>query len=212
MTDTSLVELKFWESIEKSNDPKDFEAYIRKCPNGNFVELADNRVKSLEAAMRVNSPNPAYSGPISPNRNEQPETFRFKLGHVYVPASFHEGTLFISFADGDCRLIAGGGNRRCAEALRSAILFCNTGLLDITCLYEKIKFETTDNASQSLSETQKAYAVALDHTSQVAFENQVFNPVALHHITCRDVRDITKRGTAAGSAWLSGVNLSSTFH
>jgi hypothetical protein len=34
----------------------------------------------------------------------------------------------------------------------------------------KIKLETTDKASQSLSETQKAYAVALDHTSQVAFE------------------------------------------
>src|SRR5215813_5811304 len=56
----------------------------------------------------------------------------------------------------------------------------------------KIKLETTDKASQSLSETQKAYAVALDLTSQVAFEQQVFNSVALHHITYRDVRDLTK--------------------
>jgi len=56
----------------------------------------------------------------------------------------------------------------------------------------KIKLETTEQASQSLSETRSAYAVALDHTSQVAFEQQVFNSVALHHITYRDVRDITK--------------------
>jgi len=100
--DTSLVELKFWESIEKSKDQKDFEAYIKKYPNGNFVELAKNRVRSLEDAKRVNLPNPAYSSPnssypSSPNRNEQPETYRFnKLGHVYGLASFHEGTLFIS--------------------------------------------------------------------------------------------------------------------
>ncbi len=56
----------------------------------------------------------------------------------------------------------------------------------------KIKLETAEQASKSLSETQKAYAVALDHTSQVAFEKQVFNSVALNHITYRDVRDITK--------------------
>lgn len=56
----------------------------------------------------------------------------------------------------------------------------------------KIKLETTEQVSQSLSETQKAYAVALNHTSQVAFENKVFNPVALHHVTYRDVRELTK--------------------
>ena len=56
----------------------------------------------------------------------------------------------------------------------------------------KIKLETAEQASKSLSETQKAYAVALDHTSQVAFEKQVYNSVALHHITYQDVRDMTK--------------------
>src|SRR5215510_9163513 len=44
--------------------------------------------------------------------------------------------IFISFTNGDCRLIADRGNRRCAQALRSAILVCNTGLRNITCLYE----------------------------------------------------------------------------
>src|SRR5215470_4590868 len=56
----------------------------------------------------------------------------------------------------------------------------------------KIKLELTEQASQSLSDAQKAYVVALNHTSQVAFEKQAFNSVALHHITYRDVREMTK--------------------
>src|SRR5262245_4185839 len=56
----------------------------------------------------------------------------------------------------------------------------------------QIKLETTDKASQSHSETQKAYALALEHTSQVASEQQVITSVALHHITYRDVRNMTK--------------------
>src|SRR6266508_104726 len=56
----------------------------------------------------------------------------------------------------------------------------------------KIKLETTEQAAQSLSETQKAYVVALNQTSGVAFDKKVFNSVALHHITYRDVRELTK--------------------
>jgi len=56
----------------------------------------------------------------------------------------------------------------------------------------KIKLEATEQVSQFLSETRKAYVVALNHTSQVAFEKHIFNSVALHHLTYRDVRDLTK--------------------
>src|SRR5215475_4202068 len=56
----------------------------------------------------------------------------------------------------------------------------------------KIKLETTEQAAHSLLETQKAYVVALNHTSEIAFEKKVFNSVALHHITYRDVRELTK--------------------
>src|SRR5262247_2328430 len=55
----------------------------------------------------------------------------------------------------------------------------------------KIKLETTEQVAQSLSETQNAYAIALNRTSEVAFEKKVFNSVALHHITYREVREIT---------------------
>src|SRR4030095_9838287 len=56
----------------------------------------------------------------------------------------------------------------------------------------KIKLEATQQASQALCQTQRAYVVALNHTSQLAFDKQVFNPIALHHITYRDVRELTK--------------------
>ena len=56
----------------------------------------------------------------------------------------------------------------------------------------KIKLETTTAASDSLSGTQKAYVVALNQVSEVAFEKKVFNSVALHHITYRDLRELTK--------------------
>ncbi len=55
----------------------------------------------------------------------------------------------------------------------------------------KVKLETTAETAQSLRKTQAAYAVALNHTSAVAFEKKVFNSVALHHITYRDVRALT---------------------
>jgi putative transposase len=56
----------------------------------------------------------------------------------------------------------------------------------------KIKLETTEQVAQSLSETQNAYAIALNRTSDVAFEQKVFNSTALHHITYRDMRELTR--------------------
>lgn len=94
--DVSLVEMKFWESIEKSNDPKDFEAYVRKYPNGNFVELANNRVKSLEAAKKISPVDPASPSPNSSSKNEQPKIFTSKLTHNLERGSDHNGTMSIS--------------------------------------------------------------------------------------------------------------------
>jgi hypothetical protein len=98
----SPVELKFWESIEKSNDPKDFEAYIRKYPNGHFADLANNRIKSLGSSNGASAPaNATPEAPIDnpSNKDEQPQTLKFKLGHQHGGAfssSFHEGFLSIS--------------------------------------------------------------------------------------------------------------------
>lgn len=46
------VEQTYWQSITESTNPEDFKSYLQKYPNGEFVELARNRISSLEAAAR----------------------------------------------------------------------------------------------------------------------------------------------------------------
>jgi len=41
------IELTFWDSIKESQNPDDFRAYLKKFPRGNFVDLANNRIKVL---------------------------------------------------------------------------------------------------------------------------------------------------------------------
>ena len=41
------AELLFWQSIRESRDSADFSAYLKKYPNGQFSDIARNRLKSL---------------------------------------------------------------------------------------------------------------------------------------------------------------------
>jgi hypothetical protein len=47
--DPAAIELSYWESIKNSPDAEDFRSYLQRYPTGNFVPLAQNRLKSLEA-------------------------------------------------------------------------------------------------------------------------------------------------------------------
>ncbi|MDQ5844047.1 MAG: caspase family protein, partial [Acidobacteriota bacterium] len=44
----SQTELTFWDSIKNSTNADDFRAYLKKYPEGEFIELANNRLRSLE--------------------------------------------------------------------------------------------------------------------------------------------------------------------
>jgi uncharacterized caspase-like protein len=96
----SVIELKFWESIEKSNNPKDFEAYIKKYPHGAFVDLANNRIKSLENQNVSASPAPVdkalNSAPVTSDRNEPQRALVFNLKHDIQFGDDHDGTLSIT--------------------------------------------------------------------------------------------------------------------
>ena len=46
----SATELAFWDSVKSSNRIEDFQAYLKKYPNGVFAELANNRMAVLETA------------------------------------------------------------------------------------------------------------------------------------------------------------------
>ncbi len=49
--DPRQVEVSFWESIKTSKNKADFEAYLKKYPNGEYVVLARNRGEELAASQ-----------------------------------------------------------------------------------------------------------------------------------------------------------------
>ena len=52
----SSAEMTFWRSAERSGDVNDYHAYLRQYPDGDFVELARNRIAAAEDA----EPAPSY--------------------------------------------------------------------------------------------------------------------------------------------------------
>ena len=50
--DVNSMEMTYWNAIKDSRNPSDLRAYVTKFPNGLFVELANNRIASLEAEGR----------------------------------------------------------------------------------------------------------------------------------------------------------------
>jgi hypothetical protein len=57
--EAAATERTYWESIRSSTDPEDFKAYLKKYPNGQFADLANNRIRALEAAKAQLSPTPS---------------------------------------------------------------------------------------------------------------------------------------------------------
>ena len=57
-----MVEVAFWKSIKDSDDPADFRAYLKRYPNGEFSDLARNRLAVLNAQHAA---TPAPQAPFS---------------------------------------------------------------------------------------------------------------------------------------------------
>ena len=66
----TAAEMIFWNSIKDSTNPDDFKVYLKKYPNGEFAELAENRLKTLEAAKSSTNPNSTNSS-LPPLRTNQ---------------------------------------------------------------------------------------------------------------------------------------------
>jgi len=56
--DPKQVELAFWESVKDSRNAADFQAYLKKYPQGEFADLAANHLKALPA-VHQSAPNPS---------------------------------------------------------------------------------------------------------------------------------------------------------
>jgi formylglycine-generating enzyme required for sulfatase activity len=63
----TAAEMIFWTSIKDSTNPDDFKVYLKKYPNGEFAELAENRLKTLEAAKSSPSPTSTNPNPNNPS-------------------------------------------------------------------------------------------------------------------------------------------------
>lgn len=61
------AETAFWNSIRDSENPREFELYLKRYPDGEFAELASERLAALEAA---NTPEPPPA-PRQPTRAER---------------------------------------------------------------------------------------------------------------------------------------------
>jgi tetratricopeptide (TPR) repeat protein len=64
------VELSFWDSIKNSSDPAEYNAYLKKYPDGQFAELARIRLRALEdkknATGAQTAERPQEIGPTQP--------------------------------------------------------------------------------------------------------------------------------------------------
>lgn len=65
MTDSATIEMAFWESIKGSDDPEDFQAYVDKYPNGQFIALAERR--SRRKSLPSTAPGAEAMAPAQPS-------------------------------------------------------------------------------------------------------------------------------------------------
>ncbi|HEX8156643.1 MAG TPA: hypothetical protein VF526_04560, partial [Solirubrobacteraceae bacterium] len=52
---SEAIELAFWQSVQASDDPDEYQVYLDRYPNGTFVDLARTRLVKPEAE----DPSPA---------------------------------------------------------------------------------------------------------------------------------------------------------
>jgi DNA-binding winged helix-turn-helix (wHTH) protein len=50
--DDTQTELAYWQSVQASSDPRDFQSYLDQYPTGKFAALARNRLSALEDSAR----------------------------------------------------------------------------------------------------------------------------------------------------------------
>jgi hypothetical protein len=63
--EAAATERTYWETIRNSTDAEDFRAYLKKYPAGQFADLANNRIRALEAPKPQPSPTPAPAPEIA---------------------------------------------------------------------------------------------------------------------------------------------------
>ncbi len=77
--DPQMAELKDWNAVKNSKSAADFEAFLKKYPNGDFADLAKLKIDQLNAASQPAAPaapaaqTPATPAPAAPAAAPMPE-------------------------------------------------------------------------------------------------------------------------------------------
>ena len=96
----------FWESVKDSKNPKDFNAYLLKFPQGVFVEIARNRLAELNALPIVPAADPGLLNalvklaPSSPQKTLEETVAGYQAGRPHKSLAVHLADAAGKFAAG----------------------------------------------------------------------------------------------------------------
>jgi class 3 adenylate cyclase len=90
---SEAIELAFWQSVQASDDPQEYQVYLERYPNGTFADLARARLAKPEAAASV-----------SPADREVDMTFWESIKDSDNPAMFD--AYLDKFPQGEFRILA----------------------------------------------------------------------------------------------------------
>ena len=110
------IDLAFWDSIKNSANPVDFQAYLRKFPNGSFESLARSRLAALGEAA-----------PVRLNPIAQPTAGKINFGNYHalvIGIDNYRAVTPLKTAVGDAKMVA--------ELLQKEYGFKVTLLVDAT--------------------------------------------------------------------------------
>ncbi len=82
---TTAADLAFWNAIQTSRDISEFQAYLKKFPNGQFAELVRTRMAKLQSAVAKQAPVTKTKAPVETKTTASPTPamlFRSGLAHL----------------------------------------------------------------------------------------------------------------------------------
>jgi hypothetical protein len=81
----AAFELEYWNAIKDSNDPEEYQGYLKRYPNGQFAEIARRRAAGTRGGNTSGAPPPATSS----NAGVREKTFVVKR-ECTTPCSLYE--------------------------------------------------------------------------------------------------------------------------
>ncbi|HEY3025165.1 MAG TPA: caspase family protein [Pyrinomonadaceae bacterium] len=140
------AEITFWDFVKNSSNPEDFRAYLKKYPNGEFSDLAKNRINSLEANARGSG---SADSPVEisgePRHHPKFENEFVRVWDVTVPPGdvtlwhiHRNDNVIITFGDASLRIDTVG-----AAPTESQLKFGDVGFRKATYVHRAINVGTT---------------------------------------------------------------------